>query len=98
MIELGILPRKFRNIGSKRKDYLEKFKTRHKRGPILEYLTLIKECVSVVLCLSSSLFCVGKTVMESTVFGMGVGWGREVVQERKVVSECVCISSYFSHT
>lgn len=98
MIELGILPRKFRNVGSKRKDYIEKFKTRHKRGHILDDLTLLKECVFVMLCLGSSLSCVGKTVMESTVFGMGVGWGREVVQERKVVSECVCISSYFSHT
>lgn len=98
MIELGILPRKFRNTGSKRKDYIEKFKTRHKRGHVWDYLTLIKECVFVMLCLSNFLSCVVKTVFEFTVFGMGVGWGREVVQERKVVSECVCISNYFSHT
>ena len=75
MIELGILPRKFRNTGSKRKDYIEKFKTRHKRGHVWDYLTLIKECVFVMLCLSNFLSCVVKTVFEFTVFGMGVGKG-----------------------
>lgn len=54
MIELGILPRKFRNIGSKRKEDREEFKTRHKRGHVLDYLTLVEECVFMMRLVISS--------------------------------------------
>lgn len=65
---------KFRNTGSKRKDYIEKFKTRHKRGHVWDYLTLIKECVFVMLCLSNFPFLWKSSVWIHCVWD-GVGWG-----------------------
>lgn len=61
-------------IQDQREKITEKFKTRHKRGHVWDYLTLIKECVFVMLCLSTLLSC-GNPVFEFTVFGMGWGGG-----------------------